>query len=235
MAPILFLLALVDLLALLAAAATGFAVSWVPGWTGAHFLLALGATVITLLAHCLTLLYLLGTGKSLQEAVDAHHLDPEILVWTRTAKRRAFPLLVAAAALTVATAIAGGATDSGKVPAWVHGLLGAGTLVLNVAAFYRELLVVGKNSELIESVKKTIVVEDIFDVLDHAPTAEDELPERYATGRNLFFLGLNVWLPYIYMVFVMRMRGVPAIPFAALCAAGMVSGLVLMWRHRPQA
>jgi hypothetical protein len=79
------------------------------------------------------------------------------------------------------------------------------------------------------------IVEGIFDVLDEAPTADGELPPRYALGRNLFFIGLNVWLPYVYLTIVMRLKGVSAIPFGVLCAAGVDSGLFLIWKHYPKA
>jgi len=221
-------------LALGTAWTTGCAAAWWPAPHGTHFLLALAATVITLLVHSLVLLYFLGTGKSLQEAVDAHRLDPEILTWTHTAKRRVFPLLGLAALTTVATAILGGAADTGRVPPLVHGVLGTLALVLNVWAFGRQIVVIGQNSIVIGDVKKKLVVEDIFDVLDTAPTAEDEMPAAYVTGRNVLFLGLNAWLPYIYMVVVMRMPGISALPFAVFSALAIVGGAIQMLRHRPQ-
>lgn len=227
MAPILFLLAFADFVALGSAYTSGLFLAH-----GTHFVVALGATVLTLLVHCLVLLYFMGTGKSLQEAVDAHKLDPEIITWTRTAKRRVFPLLGAAAVTTVATAIVGGGVDTGKVPALVHGALGTLAVVLNVWAFYRQILVIGENSVIIGDVKKKIVVEDIFDVLDQSPTAEDELPPAYAMGRNLVFLGLNTWVPYFYMVVVMRMSGVSPLPFAVLSVGAILVGTLKMVRHR---
>lgn len=230
MAPILFLLAALDFVALGVAVASGLAASH-----GLHFVLALIATIITLLVHTLVMLYILGTAKSLQEAVDAHHLDTKILVWTRTAKLRVMPLLGAAALTTVATAIVGGATDTGRVPPFVHGLMGVLTLVLNVWAFYRQLIVIGENTLVINEVKKKIAVDDIFDVIDDAPTNEDELPPAYVTGRNVVFVGVNTWVPWVYMVLVMRLQGIPTAPFALFSIATLIAGAIQMWRHWPQS
>lgn len=234
MAPIVFLLGFADLIALAVAYTTGCAVSLFSGG-GLHFVVALAATVLTLLVHCLVLLYFLGTGKSLQEAVDAHRLDPSILAWTREAKRLVFPLLGAATLTTVATAIVGGGADTGRVPPLVHGALGTLAVVLNLWAFYRQIIVMGRNSVVIAEVKKQIVVEDIFDVLDAAPTAEDELPPAYVTGRNLVFVGVNAWVPYVYMVIVMRMTGISAVPFAVFSVAALVAGAIQMARHWPRS
>lgn len=230
MAPILFLLAALDFIALGVAVASGLAAGH-----GLHFVLALVATIITLLVHTLVMLYILGTAKSLQEAVDAHRLDVKILLWTRTAKVRVLPLLGAAALTTVITAIVGGATDTGRVPPFVHGMLGILTLVLNVWAFYRELLVIGENTLVINEVKKKIAVDDIFDVIDEAPTNEDELPAPYVTGRNLVFVGLNTWVPWFYLVVVMRMQGIPTLPFAIFSVATTLAGAVQMYRHWPRS
>lgn len=233
MAPILFLLAAVDVIALGVACTTGLAVSCFSANPGPHFVFALIATVITLLVHSLVMLYILGTSRSLQEAVDAHGLDPEILVWTRTAKQRVMPLLGAAALTTVAAAIVGGGVDTGRVPPLVHGGLSALAVVLNVWAFGRQILVIGQNSIVIADVKKKIAVDDIFDVIEEAPCAEDGLPPAYVTGRNLVFIGVNIWAPWIYMVLVMRMRGIPTLPFAVVSVAAIAAGAVQTWRHWP--
>ena len=230
MAPIVFLLAAVDFIALGVASTTGFALSWFPGSHGLHFLIALVATVITLLVHTLVMLYMLGTAKSLQEAVDAHGLDPSILAWTRTAKARVMPLLGAAALTTVATAIVGGGVDTGRVPPIVHGVLGVLTVVLNVWAFYRQILVIGQNTIVINDVKKKIAVDDIFDVIEEAPTGDEELAPEYVRGRNLVFIGVNTWVPWIYLVIVMRVQGVPTLPFAVFSIGTIVAGSIRMWR-----
>jgi hypothetical protein len=222
---ILLLLSMVSLCGLFLTCLSGGAAGMYPALNAAHFLLALGTAVGTIFAHCLVLLYFLGTGKSLEEAVEQYKLSPELLTWAQESKRRVFPLLAGSALVTVVAAIMGGGADTGRVPPFLHGLVGVAALVLNVWAFHRELTVVGRNSEILEGVKKQIAGQDVFDLLEEPATPQS----REVLGRNLIFLGLNIWIPYIYMRYIMRMEGTPFIPFVILSVGGSVAGVWILF------
>ena len=143
-----------DLVAFLALA-TVFATGWGIGmeWVSPsrHMLLAIPAALFQLFGHSLTMFYFIGTGRRIKEWVAEHGGDPDLLRRVADFKRRVFPWSSSTLLLVIAVFVLGGGTDTHVVPAWVHGWLAAGTLLVNLVALVRETLGMGETVMMMRS------------------------------------------------------------------------------------
>lgn len=122
--------------------------------TGAGFLSGL----FTLFVHCIVFTYFIGTGLAIKEAVRNHRLDPELIRPTRKFKARTFPFAFFAMVFTLAGVVVGGgvASPSHWIPTWVHVLLVAAGLVMNVVAVPFEVRACRDNTALIGTIEGLI-------------------------------------------------------------------------------
>jgi hypothetical protein len=108
-----------------------------------HFILGLSAVLCALLIHCLVMTYFLGTGRLVKEACLAYSLpDADLPRRTRDIKRSNTPLAIVAMLVTIAAAASGEADRHNAWPWWIHLVLVAATLAVNLWAFvveYRNL------------------------------------------------------------------------------------------------
>lgn len=100
-----------------------------------HASLSVFVTLVTLLAHSMTMFYLIGKGRAIREAVTEGGLSPSFVADVARARGPVFAVGTTAVVLTMATAIIGGGVDTGAVPAVVHTLLAYAALAANLAAF----------------------------------------------------------------------------------------------------
>ena len=105
-----------------------------------HATAGIFATLVTLLAHSMTMFYLIGKGRAIREAVAEGGLPAPLYTAVARARRPVFSLGVAAMGATMAAAVLGGAVDTGAVPTAVHTLLAALALAANVAVLRVELV-----------------------------------------------------------------------------------------------
>jgi hypothetical protein len=118
-----------------------------------HFLFGIFTGIGTLLVHCLIFTYFLGTGRWVREVTLAYGLPDEPLYKrTRELKRLAFPIALAAMAITIVTSAAGAGVQLQGWSWTIHFSLGVATLVINVATFRREYLYVAENATIIDRV-----------------------------------------------------------------------------------
>ena len=96
-------------------------------------------TFITLLAHSMTMFYLIGKGKAVREAVTEGHLPPELYATVARARKPVFSIATIAMLLTMVTAILGGGVDTGALPAGIHSLCAVSALATNFMAFRAEV------------------------------------------------------------------------------------------------
>ena len=104
-----------------------------------HTTVAIFATLITLLAHSMTMFYLLGKGRAIREAAAEGGLSGAHYAAVARARRPVFSVGMPALGLTMAAAIIGGGVDTGAVPAGVHVLLAAAAIAANLAMLRAEL------------------------------------------------------------------------------------------------
>ncbi len=112
-----------------------------------HTTVAIFATLITLLAHSMTMFYLLGKGRAIREAAAEGGLPATFYAAVARARRPVFSVGMLAMGLTMAAAVIGGGVDTGAVPAGVHTLLAAAALAANLAMLRAEFTAMQVASE----------------------------------------------------------------------------------------
>jgi hypothetical protein len=150
MAIALLTLALVGTACLGGTLALGYRIGHDPALVRVHFLAALCTTTILVMAHSFIMFFLIATGVELKEMEKAQGWGDSFRRRTVAFKSRVFPLMTFAILLVMANFILGAAAHTRVIPGWLHGLLGWATLILCVAALWREYLVLGENNRLIE-------------------------------------------------------------------------------------
>jgi hypothetical protein len=123
-------------------------------WRGTHILVALLATLMTLLVHSIVYTYFLGTGKWVKEVVRVYQLPEWIHTQAKKNKRKAFRFEFYSMALIGVAAWLGAAADTrgGSFPLWHLGLA-ALALGFNFVAFVFEYFVIVLQARLLLEVK----------------------------------------------------------------------------------
>jgi hypothetical protein len=141
-------LALVGTLALAASMVPGYLVPQV-GAMRQHFLLALLATTLLVMAHSFIMFFLIATGVELKDMEKEKGWGDSFRRRTIALKSRVFPVMTGALLMVIANFILGAAAHTRVVPAWVHTVWSWSTLAVCLLALYREYRVIGDNNRLI--------------------------------------------------------------------------------------
>lgn len=140
----------------------GLGYSAVLGFTAAdlflHASLGIFATLVTLLAHSMTMFYLIGKGRAVREAVTEGELSPELYAAVARARRPVFSIAVIAMALTMAAAILGGGVDTRVVPPLVHSVLALAAIAANIAALRTEVVAMVSSTNVVAEVDRLLQV-----------------------------------------------------------------------------
>ncbi|MXY23511.1 MAG: hypothetical protein F4Y45_03180 [Acidobacteria bacterium] len=113
-------------------------------------------TLITLLAHSMTMFYLIGKGKAIREAATEAGLPEEIHLAVARARRPVFSWGTLAMALTMLAAILGGGVDTGALPAGIHSSLAVLALLANFFVFKLELLALATAADSTAEVNRQV-------------------------------------------------------------------------------
>ena len=157
MAAALVTLLLLSWLGLTTVVGLGYAGHWGFVEPARHVYLALPSFILGILGHAMTMFYFIGTGKVVREAVQDNRLEGDWIATTRAFKQRAFPAAMWAMGFIMVTSILGGAVDTGRMPAWIHGLLGIGTVLTGARAVVFEIVCISRNLELLDRLDETLV------------------------------------------------------------------------------
>ena len=117
-----------------------------------HTSLGIFFTLITLLAHSMTMFYLIGKGKAVREAVTEGNLSPDLYAAVARARKPVFSIATIAMLVTMTTAIVGGGVDTGALPAGVHALIALSAIVANGMALRTELAAMTASSRIVAEV-----------------------------------------------------------------------------------
>jgi len=109
-------------------------------------------TLIVLLAHSMTMFYLLGKGKAVREAAEEGQLSGDFYATVARARRPVFGIATLAMLVTMAAAILGAAVDTDVLPAGIHGLTGLTALLANGLALKTELAAMLSSSRVVNEV-----------------------------------------------------------------------------------
>ena len=122
-----------------------------------HVITALASLVLLMLSHGWILLYLLGTGKVIRDAVREGELDLAFLAESRRLRRLCYPMILLAAALVLATFLAGGVVAAKGAPPWVHHALFWGAIAVQAGALGIEWRGLAANERLLVEVDRSLV------------------------------------------------------------------------------
>lgn len=190
-----------------------------------HLVVGLGAAVLTVSLHCLVFAIFTGSGKDTREIVQDLHLDKDFVARTKRFKKDVFPPALYAILLLVVTTTLGGALGAHLSPwlRWLHLLVAWTSFLYQLKVLRLECQAVYENSQILVRVNSDAAV-----LSQTLPVKAPQTPEilsdvvddlkwethAYALGRFLCFLAYNVWLPYIYLRFVVGYFLMPVWPYA---------------------
>lgn len=149
MAIALLTLAAVGTVAFGAVVGLGFHLAGDPRFMRIHFMAALGATTILVMAHSFIMFFLIATGVEMKEMEKTHGWGDSFRRRIISFKSRAFPAMTSALLLVMLNFILGAAAHTRAIPYWAHGALGVVTFAVCGLALYREYGVLGDNNRLI--------------------------------------------------------------------------------------
>ena len=141
---------------LLSTGLIGFQISRETG-VGLHLLVALFSSLLILFSHSWIMFYLIGTGKAVKTAVSEHGLDAEYAARTIEFKNRSYPWLMFAMGVVMVTFIIGGGVATRVIPSWIHALLFAVALLVQIRSLTLEGQVLLANDRLMQEVNRAIV------------------------------------------------------------------------------
>ncbi len=127
----------------------GFRIAGDPRLMRLHFMAALGATTLLVMAHSFIMFFLLATGVEMKEMEKTQEWGDSFRRRTVAFKARAFPAMTSAILLVMANFILGAAAHTRVIPYWAHGAIGLVTLAVCLLALHREYGVLGDNNRLI--------------------------------------------------------------------------------------
>ena len=144
-----------SLAGLLASFALGYAAA-APEEVLRHATLAIFVTLITLLAHSMTLFYLIGKGRAIRDAVTEAGLETDAVARVSALRGPVFKLATLAMAGTMLTAIMGGGVDTGVVPAAVHTLLATFTIAVSFVALRAIVHALNESTRIVDEVNRDL-------------------------------------------------------------------------------
>lgn len=127
-----------------------------PAEISRHVTFAIFFTFITLLAHSMTMFYLIGKGKAIREAVTEGGLSAELHLAVARARRPVFSVGTLAMGLTMLAAILGGGVDTDVLPVVVHSMPAILALATNVLAFRAELIALATAADSVTEVNRLL-------------------------------------------------------------------------------
>lgn len=105
----------------------------------AHIVYALGATALSVLAHSLTMMYVIAVGRMIRETVTQAELDPEFIAETRRYRMQVVKLASIAMLFVMLQTILGGGAHTRMFPLRIHEVLAAFVLLLNGYVVFQEI------------------------------------------------------------------------------------------------
>jgi hypothetical protein len=155
MSAALITVSVLSLAGLLVSFALGYAAA-TPDEILGHATLAIFVTLVTLLAHSMTMFYLIGKGRAIRDAVTEGGLVSDAAARVSALRGPVFKLATLAMASTMLTAILGGGVDTEVVPPAVHALLAMLALALSVAALRAIVHALSESSRIVDEVNRDV-------------------------------------------------------------------------------
>ena len=191
-------------------------------------LAAVFSAVFCCIVHSVLVAHFIGSMKWIQQSGPTAGIEDTKPLRTAWIKGPAFPVLVCAMLTQVAVAILAGGAQSGAVPAWLPIVLALGNLPVNALGLKLAREEIRRTKARIDGVREQMEARIAQGQVQEAE-ADALLPESGRAGGKVFiFLGLNVWVLYLYMRFVLRHQHEPIWPYAVACAVLIVVGVRML-------
>lgn len=121
-----------------------------------HMLLGIGVGTIVCVLHIMTMFHFIGSGKEIKEHAAVLGENAEIIRKLRRFKMHVFPWATFAPLVTGLAVILGGGAHMKSLPPWVHVMVGAAALAMNLVAFPIEYRTLKLNLDLIGEVDRCV-------------------------------------------------------------------------------
>jgi len=121
-----------------------------------HISIGIFSTMITLLAHSMTMFYFLGKGKAVREAAAEGGLSKDFERRIAVVRGPVFSAATIAMLATMVTALVGASVDTGIVPSWVHNILAFACLLANLRAVQLEIRALTESARVVAEVNQLL-------------------------------------------------------------------------------
>lgn len=209
--------------------------------SGYHLMVALFSAVAGVSLHCLVFGIFTGAGKDTRELSEDLKLSREYFEKIKVFRKTNFPKALYAILLLMAAIFLGGAVTVRPSPTLglVHGLFSSAAVLYNLYVFFFETKSIRENARLLGEVNRLagsvasgVERKTIDPEIDLEPVQPLEWNQHVrAFGKFLIFLGANLFLPFIYMHYIMGMDYIPFWPFLVSAIALVGCGYVLKTRY----
>jgi hypothetical protein len=121
-------------------------------WFATHFALGLMSTLFICLCHCVVLAYFMATGKMMRVAIQEAALDSALSQSAQRLKIKAYAVLMPALLIALLAAFSGGWATINPSRSRIHLALIILSMLVQLAAFYREYTLIDANGRLMDDV-----------------------------------------------------------------------------------
>lgn len=204
-------------------------------------MVALFSAVAAVSLHCLVFAIFTGAGKDTRELSEDLKLSRDYFEKIKGFRKTNFPQALYAILFLMAAIFLGGAVTvkPSFILGLIHGVFSAGAVLYNLKVFRFEFLSIRENASLLAEVNsvaadvaESVERHTIAPEIDLEPVQPVEWDQHVrAFGKFLIFLGVNLFLPYIYLRFIMGITSIPFWPFILLAVFLVLAGYLLKERH----
>lgn len=104
-----------------------------------HIMIALGATALSVFAHCLTMMYMVAVGRMIREAVEKAGLKTDYVEQSKAYRKKVMRVALIAMIVVMTNTILGGGAHTHAFPLYVHHILAVFAILTNIYAVYLEV------------------------------------------------------------------------------------------------
>ncbi len=121
-----------------------------------HISIGIFTTMITLLAHSMTMFYFLGKARAVREAAAEGGLSKDFERRIAVVRAPVFSAATVAMLATMITALVGASVDTGMVPSVVHATLAFACLLANLRAVQLEIKAITESARVVAEVNQLL-------------------------------------------------------------------------------
>jgi len=121
-----------------------------------HISFGFFSTMVTMLAHSMTMFYLIGKGKAVKDAMTENGITGDYVRRIAVARKPVFFIGMLAMAVTMTAAIMGASVDTGVLPPIVHAMIAYGAIACNLAAVKIEIDALTESGRIVDEVNRLL-------------------------------------------------------------------------------